>query len=127
MQNNMTKYRSLFITLLSTLTLMITFAGCDKDKGAYYPTPSTFEVKQMSALELGKDKGTIAFEIKAGNLGWWIESDQDWIAPSKKYGSGDGKATLEYKANSEAAPRRATVTFHPTMGVKPVSFILTQK
>lgn len=111
-----------------TFALMGIATGCSKDKGAYYPEPSSFEVKPVSSLEVSNTEGTIDFEIKAGNLGWWIEVEEaDWLTPTAKYGSGDGHATLKYKANSTNAPRQAKVTFHPTMKVKPVTHTVTQK
>lgn len=123
----MAKYKSLFTFFLLTLCLTLSLSGCDKDSGAYYPTPSSFEVKPTTTLDVPSSEGAIVFEISAGNLGWWIETDQDWITPVKKYGSGDGKATLKFKANNSGNPRSAHVTFHPTMDVKPVSFTIKQK
>lgn len=123
----MAKYKSLFTLILLTLCLTLSLSGCDKDAGAYYPTPSSFEVKPTTTLEVPSSEGAIVFEISAGNLGWWIETDQDWISPAKKYGSGEGKATLKFTANNSGNPRSALVTFHPTMDVKPVSFTIKQK
>lgn len=117
-----------FLAIFFTLALMGIASGCSKDKGAHYPEPSSFEVKPQASLEVSSGAGSIDFDIKAGNLGWWIEVEEaDWIAPAAKYGSGDGLATLKYKANSTNSPRQAKVTFHPTMGVKPVTHTVTQK
>lgn len=121
--------RHIYTSLFLLIAIFATFglSGCSDDLGAYRPTPSVFEVKPISSIELEESEGVMDFEIKAGNLGWWIETDQDWISPAKKYGSGDGKATLKFTANNSGNPRSAQVTFHPTMDVKPVSFTIKQK
>lgn len=120
-----TKY---LLSIFFTFALLVIATGCSKDKGAYYPEPSSFEVKPLTSLEVSKSEGTINLDIKAGNLGWWVEVEEaDWISPTSKYGSGDARATLKYTANTTNAPRQARVTFHPTMKVKPVTLTVTQK
>lgn len=113
------------IIVLVLFSTIIT--SCDKNDGAYYPVPSDFSVSPTTEQSVSKDANSIELTIEAGNLGWWIESSQTWCKASRKYGSGDGKVTIEIEENNSGEKRSAVVTINPTFQLEPVTITVNQE
>lgn len=111
---------------LFSLTLFIGFfASCTEDDGAVYPTPSAFSVSPTTS-SVDVVGGTIEVVIKAGNLGWSIDTPETWCKVSKKYGSGDATVVLTIESNDTDAPRNGTVIIQPTFDQEPISISISQ-
>lgn len=112
------------IYILSLLLIGLIYS-CSDDDGAYRPTPSEFSVTptELTVETTGGDK---EFLITAGNVGWSITSDQDWVSISKQYGSGDGTIVLTMAKNGTGAQRTANVVVKPTYNLDPVTISITQ-
>ena len=81
-------------------------------------SPTDFTVEAI-----GSDVNII---IKAGNLGWSITSDKDWVSASNKFGSGDETVKLTIIKNETGDKRTAKVVVKPTFELKPVNITITQ-
>ena len=112
------------IYILSLLFVGLLFS-CSDDDGAYRPTPSDFSVSPITST-VENVGGTVDVTIKAGNLGWSIVSDQEWVTPSAKFGSGDGAVKLTITNNETGAKRTANVVVKPTFDVESVTIAITQ-
>ena len=112
------------IYILSLLFVGLLFS-CSDDEAAYRPTPSDFTVSptDFTVEANGSDVDII---IKAGNLGWSITSDQNWVSASKKFGSGDETVKLTIIKNETGEKRSANVVVKPTFELEPVNISITQ-
>lgn len=112
------------IYILSLLFVGLLFS-CSDDEGAFRPSPSDFSVSltEYTAEANGSDVDII---IKAGNLGWSITSDQNWVSASKKFGSGDETVKLTILKNETGDKRTANVVVKPTFELEPVNISITQ-
>ena len=100
-------------------------SGCEEDKGAAYPKPSDFSVSPVSVSAIAAGS-TVELTIKGGNLGWYIETPDDWYSASRKYGSGEMKITLTIKANNSGSPRNGLLEIRPTFDQDPVRISINQ-
>lgn len=112
------------IYILSLLFVGLLFS-CSDDDGAYRPTPSEFSVSQKD-FTVEAAGSNVSIMIKAGNLGWSITSDQNWVTASKNFGSGDQSLSLTIIKNETQEKRIANVVIKPTFGLEPVKISITQ-
>lgn len=115
------------ISITTFILIAVMWISCDENDGAYYPVPSAFSVNPSSAQTIVKEGKTIELEITAGNVGWWIESNQTWCKISRKYGSGDAKVTLTIDKNDTGSARQAEVKINPTFKLEPVKIAISQQ
>lgn len=73
-------------------------------------SPKLFFSVLADVLEIGPLSGdTASFHI-ASNTGWAVHSDQVWLSLSHLSGSGNEKIVVTAEANTNMAPREATLT-----------------
>lgn len=112
------------IYILSLLLLSFLFS-CSDDEGAYFPKPSEFSISSTE-FTVDREGGDLEFTIKAGNLGWSITSEQNWVSISDKFGSGDSTVKLSIVENQTGAERTATVVVKPTFDLEPITITVKQ-
>lgn len=114
-----------FLYVFPLVLLIGLFASCTEDDGAVYPTPSAFSVSPTSSsIEVAG--GIIEVDIKAGNLGWSISTQDAWCKISKLYGSGDATVILTIASNDTDASRTGVVEIRPTFDQEPVLIHIIQ-
>ncbi len=112
-----------YIFVVAFCSLFI--SGCEEDKGAAYPKPSEFTVSPLSVSAIAAGS-TVELTINGGNLGWYVETSDDWYSVSRKYGSGDMKITLTIKANNSGSQRTGLLEIRPTFDQDPVRISINQ-
>lgn len=114
--------KAIYILSLLFASLVL---SCSDDDGAYFPEPSEFSVSSTE-FNIENNGGDVELAIKAGNLGWSITSDQDWVSISNKFGSGDGAVKLSILKNMTGTQRTAILIVKPTFNLDPVNITIKQ-
>ncbi len=108
-ENTSTSSRSATVTVTGggiTRTAMLTQAGKSSTGGSNY-------INVPATLALPKDAGTVMVDVNS-DITWYVRDNTGspgWISKTPKTGTGNGKVTVTYRANSSADSRTGSLIF----------------